>query len=277
MQSLAPQKSESVRYALASRVPCTLPRNRPRFPACLVGFFGVLVVPNIALAAQTPTTPVLVPVHPYSQLQKKPSAATIAAKPCPASAAPVPAASQIANWPANNKPDPASIVWDSNGLFIQASNSSLNQILREVSFKTGAAVEGIGADERIFGTYGPGPARQVLGELLDGSPYNVLMVGDLGQGTPRRIVLSNRPAVQAQPNGNVNPGPNNENNTESDQDSEQSQTDMTQPMPMPPPGANGLGPAVPVRSTRQQMLEERQRMLMQMRQQQQPNQEIPQN
>ena len=50
----------------------------------------------------------------------------------------------------------------------------------------------MGADERIFGTYGPGPARDVLSQLLDGSGYNVLMVGDRGAGTPRRIVLTIR-------------------------------------------------------------------------------------
>ncbi len=51
-------------------------------------------------------------------------------------------------------------------------------------------LEGMDQDQRIFGTYGPGPARDVLSQLLDGSGYNVLMIGDRGQGTPRRIVLS---------------------------------------------------------------------------------------
>ncbi len=60
----------------------------------------------------------------------------------------------------------------------------------------------MGQDQRIFGAYGPGPARDVLSQLLDGSGYNVLMIGDQGQGTPRRIVLSARPAGPAQPSGN---------------------------------------------------------------------------
>ena len=90
------------------------------------------------------------------------------------------------------------MVWDSHGLLIVASNSSLAQILKEVSTETGAKVEGMGQDQRVFGTYGPGPARDVLSQLLDGSGYNVLMVGDQGQGTPRRIVLSIRPGGGAQ-------------------------------------------------------------------------------
>ena len=47
--------------------------------------------------------------------------------------------------------------------------------------------------QRIYGSYGPAPARDVLRQLLDGSGYNVIMVGDRGHrlrrhrgGTARR-------------------------------------------------------------------------------------------
>jgi hypothetical protein len=83
-------------------------------------------------------------------------------------------------------------VWDSHGLRIDATNSSLQQILADVSTETGAKVEGLDNDQRIFGTFGPGTARDVLGQLLEGSGYNFLMIGDQGQGTPREIVLSTR-------------------------------------------------------------------------------------
>lgn len=142
----------------------------------------------------------------------------------------------IPNWPANKKPVEASVVWDSHGLFIQASNSSLDQILNDISLKTGAKVEGMGGDERVFGTYGPGPARDVLTELLEGTGYNVLLVGDLGQGTPRRIVLSGRPTGAAQPSGQNNPAQN-----EGDQDD---QVTATEPQPSPQPEP----PPVPARS-----------------------------
>ena len=33
-------------------------------------------------------------------------------------------------------------------------------------------------DQRVFGTYGRGPARDVIAQLLDGSGYDVLMIGD---------------------------------------------------------------------------------------------------
>ena len=67
----------------------------------------------------------------------------------------------------------------------------------EVATLTGAKLEGFDADQRVFGAYGPGPARDVLSQLLLGSGYNVVMIGDQGQGTPRRIVLSLRHAGSA--------------------------------------------------------------------------------
>ena len=85
------------------------------------------------------------------------------------------------NWPVNDKPSPASVVWDATGLRINASNSSLQQILNEVSTDTGTKVEGFGADQRVYGSYGPGQARDVLSQLLQGSGYNVLLAGDLGR------------------------------------------------------------------------------------------------
>ena len=109
-----------------------------------------------------------------------------------------PPAPKPPNWPANDPPGPASVVWDSHGLAVAATNSSLAQILKEVSVDTGVKIEGFSRDERIFGTYGPGPARDVLSQLLDGTNYDVLMIGDQGQGTPRQVVLTLRPAQRPQ-------------------------------------------------------------------------------
>jgi hypothetical protein len=174
--------------------------------------------------------------------------------PCPdasPAAVPAPAAPCIPNWPANKKPVEASVIWDSHGLFIQASNSSLDQILNDISMKTGAKVEGMGADERVFGTYGPGPARDVLTELLDGTGYNVLLVGDLGQGTPRRIVLSGRPAGAAQPSGQSTPS---DNDAEQEQPAPEStptgsfsQPEMPGSIPPPPVPARFPQPMMPQR------------------------------
>jgi hypothetical protein len=173
------------------------------------------------------------------------------------------------DWPTNDPPAAATVVYDSRGLFISASNSSLAQILKDVSTDTGAKVEGLGADprmtdQRIFGTYGPGPARDVITQLLDGSGYNILMVGDRGQGTPRRIVLSLQGGSAGQSaTNNIPPPPSND---DSETDQPVPEPEVEQP-PTPPPSTTG--PPVPMR-TPQQMMQERQ-------QQQQNEQQNPQN
>lgn len=112
----------------------------------------------------------------------------------PASVVPAAAPAKEPSWPVNEAPKPAVVQWDSRGLSIQAENSSLKEILDEVAEKTGAKLEGFipggSTDQRVFGEYGPGTANTVLAQLLNGSGYNVMLIGDQGQGTPREIVLS---------------------------------------------------------------------------------------
>lgn len=145
-------------------------------------------------AAQTPATPhASTTAHKTARAHKRagaahPQPATVQATP----EAVKPPAPKPPNWPANDRPANASVVWDSHGLRIDAENSSLAQILKDVSTATGAKLEGFSSDERVFGAYGPGKARDVLSQLLEGSGYNLLMMGDLGQGAPRQIVLSSR-------------------------------------------------------------------------------------
>ncbi len=153
-----------------------------------------------------------------------PQAAALPAKP-PEPEAPV--------WPANEKPAQAAITWDSQGLRIEAANSSLQQIMEDVATLTGAKVEGLETDERVFGAFGPGQARDVLSQLLQGSGYNVLMIGDQGQGTPRQIVLTARSA--APKTSAANPSPSSEEETDPDE----------QPQPQYRPPARPFGPGGP--------------------------------
>ncbi len=228
---------------------------------------------GMALAGQkpAPSTPADATTHAAAHSTTHRRKKTAVKKPAPAPvppAAPVtPPAPPLPNWPANKKPNDANVTWDSHGLLIQASNSSLDQILRDVALKTGATIEGMGADERIFGSYGPGPARDVLNQLLDGTGYNILMVGDQGGDTPLRIVLSGRPTGAAAASGGSNTG--NDGNSENDQESGQTASPAASPSPNP----NPVAPAVPVR-TPQQMFEYRQQMI-QLRQQQESPQSQP--
>jgi hypothetical protein len=135
---------------------------------------------------------------PHKQLHSHEHLSAVHPQTPQAAPAPVlPPAPELPHWPVNEKPTQASVLYDSHGLRISAQNSSLQQILQDVAAATGAKVEGMGADERVFGVYGPGQVRDVLSQLLEGSGYNVLLIGDQGQGTPRQIVLSTRPTEPA--------------------------------------------------------------------------------
>jgi hypothetical protein len=212
------------------------------------------------LPAQTPIQkPAATPAHQAGPQHKRPGAKPSPSTPAPApAAAALPVAPPAPNWPANDKAVAATVVWDSHGLSIVATNSSLIQILKDISAATGAKVEGLGVDERIFGTYGPGQARDVISQLLDGSGYNVLMIGDQGEGTPRQIVLSNRP------NGPAPAAPNGRNSG----NEEETEAEPPQQQPEPSNIRNGLAPGMP-RSSELQQMEQR-------RQQQQQQQNNPQ-
>ena len=62
-------------------------------------------------------------------------------------------------------------------------------------------LDGLGGDERVFGSFGPGAPREVLTALLNGTSYNVMMVGDLPNGAPRELLLTSRAAGGASPRG----------------------------------------------------------------------------
>lgn len=243
------------------------------------GLFAAALLMAVMCAAQdemppeTEAPPQAVPAHsPHKHV--KPSAAVPAPAPAPvpdpAVAAQAPAEEQP-HWPVNEQPTQATVTWDSHGLSIDAANSSLQQILKEVSTATGATVDGMNSDERVFGVYGPGQARDVLSQLLQGSGYNVIMVGDQGQGMPRQILLTQRHAGDDAAAPNHNNGGNN-----SDDDSGDSgDDDPPQPMNVRP-GFPGGPPRNPQQF--QQMQQERQERLRQLQQQQQNQQnQNPQN
>jgi hypothetical protein len=198
--------------------------------------------------------------------------------------APDPPQPELPHWPVNETPSKPSVTWDSGGLKIQANNSSLHDILNQVSAHTGAKVEGIGADERVFGEFGPGTARDVVSQLLHGSSYNVLMIGDQGAGTPRQIVLSARRSGNSQQQAN-RPGQPEEQQPDEDVPDQPEDNDQSgqppiinngrPPMQMVPQGPPGV-PGAP--RTPQQVLQElqqRQQQIQDQQQQQQQQQQPP--
>src|SRR5665213_3177717 len=68
-----------------------------------------------------------------------------------------------------NHPHKADVRYDSGLISIDATDSSLNQILREISRQTGMKITGGVREERVFGHYGPAPVADILKTLIDGT------------------------------------------------------------------------------------------------------------
>jgi len=104
--------------------------------------------------------------------------------------------------PAQLPPNHAQITYSAGTLFVSANNSSLNQILREISHETGIKISGGVTDERVFGQYGPDVPAQILTALLDGTGSNMLLVRGDG-GTPAELVLTPQQGGPSPPNPNA--------------------------------------------------------------------------
>ncbi len=213
-------------------------------------------VPVQASPATSAPPSAIVNQHPHRLRKKAPAPAPVAETPPPP---PMP------HWPINDGPNAPSVVWDSSGLRISASNSSLQQILKEVSTDTGTKVVGAIPDQRVFGNYGPGDARDVLSQLLQGSGYNILFAGDLGKGAPTEIVLTPRRAGSAgAPAAVTRPQQPEPEEDVPDQPEEEPQPQV-QPQTPSDPRAN-----TPVRTPQQVMEEMQRRQLLQQQQQANP-------
>lgn len=75
---------------------------------------------------------------------------------------------------------PPQVSYQGSQLTIIAPNSTLADILRAVRKQTGAEIEIPSAPERVVTHLGPGPARDVLADLLNGSRFNYVLLGAPG-------------------------------------------------------------------------------------------------
>jgi hypothetical protein len=174
---------------------------------------------------------------------KKPSpvAAQPAARPVPAQIVPPVPATLMNSAPVNPN------VTMSNGLLtIDAPNSTLSDVLRGVHNATGAEIEGTSPSERVAVRLGPGDPRQVIAALLEGTPYDYLILGS--QQRPyavTRIVLTqssggasaqNGPAYRPQP-PMAQPAADEDSSRGEDtatQPADENQAEQTQPAPAQP-------------------------------------------
>ncbi|HEY2001520.1 MAG TPA: hypothetical protein VGG80_04335 [Acidobacteriaceae bacterium] len=233
-----------------------------------VALGSAAVLPRSALSQATPsqatssqTTPSQTKPSQTTASQVPPSQAPATAtpaharrhkKPTPLAVPPPPPPPTVAPSLFQEPPVPATVTAATNLLTVTADNSSLAQILHQVSSATGMKLDGLGGDERVFGSFGPGAPREVLTSLLNGTSYNVMMVGDLPNGAPRELLLTSRAVGGAPAPANANPAqPQTDGDASADDsgNSDDSSDDSAPPMQYTPPSITPAAP--PPRSTPQ--------------------------
>lgn len=185
---------------------------------------------------------------------------------------------------------PPQVSFQNNQLTIVAPNSTLADILRAVKKQTGAEIEVPSAPERVVTHLGPGPAREVVADLLNGSRFNYVLLGSPGDDNAlTRVVLVAKNGPQeitptpqvdpalgipqpGQPNVAQAPGqaesqPDSAeaeatDDNQGDDNADQNAADEQQQQPQENPGVK----------TPQQMLQEMQQRQLQLQQQQPPGQ-----
>jgi hypothetical protein len=187
-------------------------------------------------------------------------------------------------------PVPPQVSYQNGQLTIVAPNSTLADILRAVRKQTSADIEVPPATERVVTHLGPGPAREIVAELLNGSRFNYVLLGSpqdasaltrvvlVAKSGPENVGNPAAGAVQQQPQqaqGNFAPPPQPDAQPDADatdaaaeenpeDNSAEAAPDADQ-QPAAPPDAAGI-------KTPQQMLQEMQQRQLQMQQNQPPGQ-----
>ena len=84
-------------------------------------------------------------------------------------------------------------------LSIHATNATLSEVLFQIQKVTGAeiAVPSGTEQQRVAGDFGPGTASEVLGDLLNGSGLNFVVIGSPADPTQLRSVLLSRKEGEA--------------------------------------------------------------------------------
>jgi hypothetical protein len=118
--------------------------------------------------------------------------------------------------PAQSPPQRAKVTYTDNEITVAAVNSSLNQILHDISRLTGIKITGGVTDERVFGDYGPASPSQVLATLLNGTGSNMFLVQSTG-AAPTELILTPRQGGPTPPNPNAQSFDNSNDSDSSDE------------------------------------------------------------
>ncbi len=169
---------------------------------CFISFSGILQASTIAPKASHRHATHLRRAIPSAE--KPPAPKRVSARkriaahltpPTQANPEPTPPQTQP-HVPPSSKPaatgQPAQITLKNGLLTVTANDSDLNQILTEISNRSGMAIEGSIRGIRVFGIYGPDTSSSVLTDLLTGLGYNFMMIGATQNGPPRELQLTLR-------------------------------------------------------------------------------------
>jgi len=187
---------------------------------------------------------------------------------------------------------PPTVTYQNKQLTIVAENSTLGDVLRAVKVQTGASIDlPANTNARVVTHLGPGPSRDVLVHLLNGTLFNYVLLGTVNDpAAVGKIILIPKPVGnEAQAAANVPPNMQQQNYpavnqpTQGNDESEAADTEppaeednsaTTEPEPPAPAAPNGQQPNL---RTPEQLLQElqRQQLLQQQMQQQQGTPQQP--
>jgi hypothetical protein len=252
-----------------------VPGTTRRFPLIL------LLVCACTLNVFAATKPKKKP-SPVKQEQPAPAPAIVAAPPAELTLEQKPAV-------------PPKVTYQNNQLTIVAENSTLGDVLRAVKVQTGATIDlPANTNARVVANLGPGPSRDVLAHLLNGTLFNYVLLGTVNDpAAVGKIILIPKPVGnEAQTAANVPPHqqtypavnqPAQGDDQSEAQDAEppteeENPANTTEPPEQPEqPGAAAPNGQQPNLRTPEQLLQElqRQQILQQQMQQQQAGPQQP--
>jgi len=121
------------------------------------------------------------------------SSEQISGEPQEATAHPAPQLSPTAVAPPTSKPP--QVTYEDGQLTIIAENSALSEVMKALRSALGADIDlpaGV-ADQHIWVHLGPGPARRILRDLLDGTEFNyVIQASETDAGGIQSVLLTQR-------------------------------------------------------------------------------------
>jgi hypothetical protein len=169
---------------------------------------------------------------------------------------PLPPAAPVAQMtPADLPPSPPQVSYLNGQLLVLSQNATLGEVLNAIRTRTGAQIEypAAAAQERVATRLGPGPARDVLAQLLNGSRFDYVILGNPQQaGGVQKVILTPKqggaqtemasspiqraPAPAPPVQEDVNPDEDQNNDVSAVQPEQEPQVAQPSPQGIQPPG-----------------------------------------